>query len=72
MTATFKELTEFFRTIGADEVGHSDKTLLAHAISVYNDLKEWGCDEDVARVGIFHSIYGTELFQGFTFVARTP
>jgi hypothetical protein len=66
MTATFKELTEFFRTIGADEVGHSDKTLLAHAISVYNDLKEWGCDEDVARVGIFHSIYGTELFQGFT------
>ena len=66
MTATFKELTEFFRTIGADDVGHSDKTFLAHAISVYNDLKEWGCEEDVARVGIFHSIYGTELFQGFT------
>lgn len=66
MTATFKELTEFFRTIGADEVSHSDKSFLAHAIGVYNDLKEWGCDEDLARVGIFHSIYGTELFQGFT------
>lgn len=66
MTATFKQLTEFFREIGADEVGHSDKTFLAHAIGVYNDLKAWGCDEDVARVGIFHSIYGTELFQGFT------
>lgn len=66
MTATFKELTEFFRDLGADDVGHSDKTYLAHAIGVYNDLKQWGCDEDVARVGIFHSIYGTELFQGFT------
>jgi len=66
MTATFKELTEFFRDIGADKVGHSDKTFLAHAIGVYNDLKAWGCDEDLARVGIFHSIYGTELFQGFT------
>jgi hypothetical protein len=66
MTATFRELTEFFQTIGADEVTHSDKTFLAHAIGVYNDLKEWGCDEELARVGIFHSIYGTELFQGFT------
>ncbi len=66
MTATFKELTDFFRSLGADEVSHSDKTYLAHAISVYNDLKQWGCEEEVARVGIFHSIYGTELFQGFT------
>ncbi|MBC8351052.1 MAG: hypothetical protein H8E66_03645 [Planctomycetes bacterium] len=66
MTATFKELTDFFRSVGADEVAHSDKTYLAHAIGVYNDLKEWGCHEDVARVGIFHSVYGTELFQGFT------
>jgi len=66
MTATFKQLTDFFRDIGATDVGHTHKTYLAHAISVYNDLKAWGCDEEVARVGLFHSIYGTELFQGFT------
>ncbi len=66
MPATFKQLTDFFRAVGADEVAHSDKTFLAHAIGVYNDLKDWGCDEELARVGIFHSVYGTELFQGFT------
>jgi len=63
---TFKELTEFFQQVGAADVDHSTKSYLAHAISVYNDLKKWGCDEDLARVGLFHSIYGTELFQGFT------
>jgi len=66
MQSTFRELTNFLRDIGAEHVKHSDKGYLAHAIGVYNDLKKWGCDEDLARVGIFHSIYGTELFQGFT------
>lgn len=37
MTATFKELTDFFRTLGADGVSHTDKTYLAHAIAVYNE-----------------------------------
>ena len=66
MAATLKELTAFFQSVGADKVSHTEKTYLAHAISVYNDLKSWGCSEEVAKVGIFHSIYGTELFQGFT------
>jgi hypothetical protein len=64
--ATFKEMTDFFQQAGAADVAHTTKSYLAHAIGVYNDLKEWGCDEEVARVGLFHSIYGTELFQGFT------
>jgi hypothetical protein len=62
---TFKELTDFFQRVGATEVSHTTKSYLAHAIGVYNDLKEWGCSEELARVGLFHSIYGTELFQGF-------
>ena len=66
MAATFKELTNFFSEVGANDVQHSDKTYLAHAISVYNDLKKWGADDELALVGLFHSIYGTELFQGFT------
>ena len=65
MEPHFKQMTEFIRKIGADDVEHTEKTYLAHAIGVHNDLKTWGCDEDVCRAGIFHSIYGTERFQKF-------
>ena len=66
MSVSFKTMTEFFRQIEADQVSHSDKTYLAHAIGVYNDLRAWGADEDVCNAGLFHSIYGTEIFQSFT------
>jgi hypothetical protein len=68
MPTTFKQLTDFLVQIGASDVAHAggEKMYLAHAIGVYSDLKKFGCDEDVARVGVFHSIYGTELFQRFT------
>lgn len=62
---SFKELTEFFIRIGADQVEHTEKTYLAHAIGVHNDLKTWGCDEELCRAGLFHSIYGTAKFQSF-------
>jgi hypothetical protein len=65
MPPTFKELTAYFVEIGADQVSHTEKTYLAHAIGVYNDLKTWGFDEEFARIGLFHSIYGTQIFQGF-------
>jgi len=63
--ATFKEMTDYFQRVGASDIGHTDKSYLAHGISVRNDLIAWGCDEDVAVAGLFHSIYGTERFQGF-------
>lgn len=66
MSASLKQLTTYLREIGVDGVAHTGKGYLAHAIGVYNDLKSWGCDEELAHVGLFHSIYGTELFQGFT------
>jgi Domain of unknown function (DUF6817) len=66
MAATFKQLTDFFMAIGADQVAHTETVYLAHAIGVYNDLRSWGCDEDVCRAGLFHSVYGTEGFQRFT------
>ena len=37
-----------------------------HLIAVYRDLESLGCAEDVCCAGMFHSIYGTEKFQGFT------
>jgi len=63
----FKELTDFFQRQQAVDVPHTGKGYLAHAIGVYNDLKKWGCEEELANVGLFHSIYGTEIFQNFTF-----
>ena len=66
MVLPIKDLTDFFREVGADEVAHTEKTYLAHGIGLYSDLKQWGWDEEMARIGLFHSIYGTELFQGFT------
>ena len=63
---SFREMTDFFRGIGAADLRHTHKTYLAHGISVYTDLKKWGCDEELCRVGMFHSIYGTEKFQAFT------
>ena len=63
---TIKQLADYFQEVGANEVPHTRRSYLAHAIGVYTDLKEWGCDEELARVGLFHSMYGTEQFQGFT------
>jgi hypothetical protein len=63
---TIKQLTDYFQHVGANEVSHTRKSYLAHAVGVYTDLRQWGCREEMARVGLFHSMYGTELFQGFT------
>jgi hypothetical protein len=62
---SFKELAQFFVSVGADKVPHTETVYLAHAIGVHNDLQAWGCGEEVCRAGMFHSIYGTELFQRF-------
>jgi len=63
---SIQELTRYFEEVGANEVPHTRKSYLAHAVAVYRDLKEWGCPEHFARVGLFHSMYGTEQFQLFT------
>ena len=65
MSPTFKELTQYIISLGAADIAHTKKTYLAHAISVYQDLKAWDFDEDLCRAGLFHSIYGTQGFQDF-------
>ena len=62
---TFKQLTDFLVSLGADKVPHTNEVFLAHLIGVYRDLETWGCDGDLCRAGMFHSIYGTERFQRF-------
>jgi hypothetical protein len=65
MTATFHELVDFFKETGAAGVEHTDGSYLGHCAAVYRDMKRWGFDEELARAGLFHSIYGTGIFQRF-------
>jgi hypothetical protein len=65
-TSTFSQLTDFLVALGTDKVPHTNEVFLAHLIGVYRDLESWGCDEELCRAGMFHSIYGTEKFQKFS------
>jgi hypothetical protein len=66
MDKDFKRMTDFLVGIGIEQVPHTHKSYLAHLIAVFRDLEALGCPQDVCRAGMFHSIYGTEKFQGFT------
>ncbi len=66
MSHDIKRLTDFLLEQGIDRVAHTGKTYLAHLVGVYRDLESWGAEPDVCRAGMFHSIYGTERFRGFT------
>lgn len=65
MEATFDDLVKFLANLGTEKVAHTEGSFLTHLIGVYRDLEKWGCDEELCRVGMFHSIYGTEKFQKF-------
>jgi hypothetical protein len=65
METDFKRLTKFLVGLGVEEVEHTNKSYLAHLIGVYRFMEARGCSEELCRAGMFHSIYGTELFQRF-------
>jgi (p)ppGpp synthase/HD superfamily hydrolase len=65
MPADYKQLTAYLRQMGIEKVPHTQKNYLAHLVAVYNLMREHGQDEELCRAGLFHSIYGTEKFQGF-------
>src|SRR6516164_1269719 len=66
MDRDFKRMTDFLVDMGVEQVPHTHKSYLAHLIAVYRLLETQGCAKDVCRAGMFHSIYGTERFRGFT------
>lgn len=66
MAVVYKDCTNFLVDLGLEQIGHTEKTYLGHLIAVHSDLKQWGCEEEVCYAGMFHSIYGTQKFQGFT------
>src|SRR5436305_6576330 len=65
MDMNWKRFTDYLVAQGIDRIGHTNKTYLAHLVGVYRYMEDRGCSEELCRAGMFHSIYGTELFQGF-------
>lgn len=65
MSASYKPYTEFLLRLGIDKVAHTEKTYLAHLVNVYRLMEDEGCTPELCAAGMFHSIYGTEKFQGF-------
>lgn len=65
MESNFKRLIDYLIAQGIDKIGHTNKTYLAHLMGVYKYMEARGCNAELCLAGMFHSIYGTELFQGF-------
>jgi hypothetical protein len=65
MDRTFKQLTDFLVNMGIEKVPHTGKSYLAHLIGVYKLMEAQDCNEELCQAGMFHSIYGTQQFQGF-------
>jgi hypothetical protein len=66
MNVTFSQLVDYLTALGVESVDHSQRTYMDHLITVYRYMEAEGCDTEACRAGMFHSIYGTEKFQGFT------
>jgi hypothetical protein len=65
MQASYKQWTDFLINLGIEKVPHTEKTYLGHLVNVYRLMESEGCTDELCRAGMFHSIYGTERFQGF-------
>ena len=63
---TDDELFNFLLSLGTDEVAHTGHDFLTHLKSVKATVESVGGDREMARAGLFHSIYGTQGFQDFS------
>jgi hypothetical protein len=43
-------------------ISHSKSNFFNHLVNTYNILRYWKCNEDICFAGLFHSIYGNEIF----------
>ncbi|MFX0592797.1 DUF6817 domain-containing protein [Melissospora conviva] len=57
-----EEKLAFLASHGVAELAHSDADLLAHLRGVHDLLAEWGSRSALCDAGLFHSVYGTEIF----------
>ncbi|MCY3572355.1 MAG: hypothetical protein OXH19_13590 [Chloroflexi bacterium] len=60
------ELIDFLHSLGTAEIDHSGHDFLTHLKAVHDVLDKHDAGPELAAAGLFHSIYGTEKFQGFS------
>jgi quercetin dioxygenase-like cupin family protein len=61
----YKRMTAFLLEVGINDQAHTGKTYIGHLLAVHRLLEAQGCGTDACRASLFHSVYGTEQFQGF-------
>jgi len=52
----------FLQQRGAHHAAHSGHTLWAHLAGVHDLLARWGAARPLQLAGLFHSVYGTQVF----------
>ena len=51
---------KFLLAMGAGEIDHYGRPLLAHLKGTFELLLQWSNSDEVCIAGLFHSVYGTE------------
>ena len=67
-TVTEQELNDMrslLREMRVDAVPHTSRSLMDHVDGVYQILKQWQCDRDICKAGLFHFSLGTPMLQPF-------
>jgi len=62
LTSNEEEKLQFLKSHGANSVDHSSADLLSHLQGVKTLLTTWQARLAVCDAGLFHSVYGTEVF----------
>jgi hypothetical protein len=57
-----KEALELLRRLHTDKTPHTGRSLIDHLVGTYQLLESWGNSQAIRLAGLFHSIYGTNLF----------
>ena len=65
MKTPSKILNDFLIESGTKNIEHSGETLYDHLVGTWSILKKLECSDDVCNAGLFHSIYGTEVFEPY-------
>ncbi len=57
------ELLSLLKNLNTDALSHSSGTLIDHLQQTYQLLKKWNNPNHVCLGGLFHSIYGTQIYK---------
>lgn len=62
MTKNLQAKLTYLRRFGVDHASHGDGSLEGHLLGTHSLLKAWGLRRAVCDSGLFHSVYGTEIY----------